>query len=359
MTCQWMAQKALVATLLAAAPAVALAAQPPTVTLVGSVSDSASARPLGGVAILLDGSTFRVTTGSDGSFQLRDLARGPHELLLLKNGYSPRTFDFFLTDLERGVMNVEPLLLSPGQGPTANIAGTVTDSLIEIPIASAEVLVNGDHVAVTDVEGGFWLPSVPLSWGSNLLEFRRLGYEPKQAELWTSTEEGELNMKVELMPVAVRMPEVVVEGERTVYHFGRMGGFIRRSRAGLGHYITRQDIDKSQPLNVTELLRRVPRILLTPTSSGNMVRILRQTSVQGNCAPEIIVDGIRLNVVEGQVMKSKDGEDLYQGREILIDDLVGLDDVDGIEVYTGPSSTPAELSMVGTDCGVILIWTRR
>ena len=331
-----------------------------TVTLLGSVQDSSTGQPLAGVSILIDSSDVPETTDSDGSFRLRNLKRGPHELLLLKDGYPPRTFGFFLTEFEKGEMTVEPLLLSHGSAPTVSIFGTVIDSLIGLPLSSADVLINGLNVAVTDNDGAFWLPSFRLEWGSNLLEFRRIGYTPKQAEVWTSTEDAELDIELELMPIALRMPEVVVEGNRTTYHFGRMRGFIRRSRTGLGHYITREDIEKRQPLIVSELLGHVPGIAVSPTAGGNRVEILRRTTLQGGCKPEIVVDGIRLNIVTGQKMKfgDADGQGFIQGRDIEIDDLVSPDEVEGIEVYTGPATTPAELSMVDTDCGVIVIWTR-
>lgn len=356
---------ALPTTLLAAfltwsAAVTSLAAQQETVTLIGSVQDSSTGQLLAGVSILVDSSDVPVTTDSMGFFRLRNLKRGPHDLLLLKDGYPPRTFGFVLTEFEKGEMTVDPLLLSRDSNPTASVFGTVIDSMLGLPLTAADVVVNGLNVAVTDSDGAFWLPSLQLLWGSNLLEFRKLGYTPKQAEVWTSTEDAELDIEIELMPLALRMPEVVVEGDRTTYHYGRMRGFIRRSRTGLGHYITRQNIVEEQPLVVSDLLRSVPGVAVSPTSGGSVVEILRRTTLAGDCKPTILVDGIRLNDVKAQEMRftDSDGAGIRQGRDLNIDDLVDPVDVEGIEVYTGPATTPAELSMLDAGCGVIVIWTR-
>lgn len=332
----------LVAALMSAATIVNVDAQQGTVTLLGTVLDSITAQPLAGVAVLVDGSTLPQTTSSDGSFRLSDIDRGLHVLVFLKNGYSPRTFRFEITDRHGEDMEVGRVLLSPGPAPSANIIGTVTDSMIGLPLSSADVLVNGEVAAVTDFAGMFWIPSVRLDWGSNIIEVRRIGYAPMQAELWTATEDAELNVQIGLTALAIRMPEVVVEGERTVYHFGRMREFVRRSRSGLGHYITRQDFEEKQPLMVSDLIGRVPGVMVSPTASGSTIRILR-----GGCEPALFIDGVLLNPVRALPLETN------------IDDLVDPGDVEGIEIYKGPATTPVQFNTMFTGCGAIAIWTRR
>jgi Carboxypeptidase regulatory-like domain len=35
-----------------------------------------------------------------------------------------------------------------------------------------------------------------------------------------------------------------------------------------------------------------------------------------------------------------------------------VEEIEGVEVYVGPIETPAEYNLTGSDCGVLLIWTR-
>ncbi len=286
-------QVLLVALLMCSAFRVSLAAQHETVVVRGTVQDSTTRLPAPNVAVLVDGSTLPQTTGSDGSYRLSGIERGAHVLVFLKNGYSPRTFRFEITGRHGEDVDVGRVLLSPGPAPSANIVGTVTDSMIGLPLSSADVLVNGEVAAVTDFAGMFWIPSVRLDWGSNIIEVRRIGYAAMQAELWTATEDAELNVQIGLTALAIRIPEVVVEGERTIYHFGRLREFVRRSRSGLGHYITRQDFEEKQPLMVSDLIGRVPGVMVSPIASGSTIRILRG----GGCEPSLFIDGILLNPV--------------------------------------------------------------
>lgn len=60
----------------------------------------------------------------------------------------------------------------------------------------------------------------------------------------------------------------------------------------------------------------------------------------GGCSPEIFVDGLHL---EGA----------------SVDDVI-VPDLGGVEVYSGPTRIPAQFSTLApTNCGAIVIWTRR
>ena len=141
------------------------------------------------------------------------------------------------------------------------------------------------------------------------------------------------------MPFLV--PEVLVEGERTVYHFSCAREFVRGSRTGLGPHITRQDNEKMRPLMIGDLIGRVPEVTVPPIASGSSIRIIR-----GGCEPASL-DGILVKPVRSLPL------------EINIDDMVGTDDVEGIKVCRGPAATPAQFSTMFTGCGAIPIWTRR
>ena len=91
-------QVLLVGLLMCSAFHVSLTAQHEAVVVRGTVQDSTTLLPAPNVAVLVDGSTLPQTTRSDGSFRLSGIDRGRHVLVFLKNGYSPRTFSFEITD---------------------------------------------------------------------------------------------------------------------------------------------------------------------------------------------------------------------------------------------------------------------
>ncbi len=310
-----------------------------TTSLRGTILDSESRLPVGGVFVLVDGSEYPRTTDDAGVFRVDSLRLGSRALIFMRDGYTPRTLSFVVGEHHEGVIDIGVLLLARGPSPTASITGTVTDSLTGLPVLSARVHVNGVYVAVTDLHGEFWIPSIQLVWGSNLLEYRRIGYTPKHAELWTARDSLDVETEIGLMPLAVLMAEVVVEGERTVYHLGQSRDFVRRSRTGLGYYFTERDIEDRQPYLLTDMLSRVPGVMVSPTSSGNIVQILRR----GACSPLVFLDGTRLTYISASD----------------IDDLVGPEDVSGVEVYKGAATVPFEFGFINDDCGVIAIWTKR
>jgi hypothetical protein len=144
------------------------------------------------------------------------------------------------------------------------------------------------------------------------------------------------------MPFALQLPEVVVEGDRTVYFFGSHGDFLRRARSGLGHFIMREEIQRRQPLVITDMIARVPGVWVGPITTGSPIRIFRG----GGCAPAVFLDGVPLDPIGLLPL------------DMNINDMVNPDDVEGIEVYKGGATIPPEFLMFG-GCGVVAIWTRR
>ena len=72
-----------------------------------------------------------------------------------------------------------------------------------------------------------------------------------------------------------------------------------------------------------------------------------------NCATQIFVDGFLVNRRMVQPNGTQGPED------IRIDDVVSPASVEGIEVYRGLSTVPAEFLNPDAACGVIAIWTKR
>jgi hypothetical protein len=147
-----------------------------------------------------------------------------------------------------------------------------------------------------------------------------------------------INLNWHLLAGVVSLrPVAIVANARP--NSGRLSGFEQRAqRRAFGYFITRDQIDRQRPFNVTDLLRTIPGLQVLPSSRGfgNIVR-----TIEG-CTPAVYLDGVRFPLM---------GES--------IDDIVNPMDLEGVEVYTHAAEVPAEFAGPASDCGVIALWTRR
>jgi len=223
-----------------------------------------------------------------------------------------------------------------GPRGTAQLKGTVR-AVDGSPLNEAQVLVLGlDDGARTTATGAFQLDSLP--GGSHTVEIRAIGFG-RQRQLVNLRPGQAAEIDVRLTRVAVVLPEVTVTAPARTAEFDQR----RTSMAGAGHFMTRDDIARRNPLRTEELFRVVPGFSIEP-SGGFEFRVVstRGTGTSGRCSPEFYVDGVKI-VVDPQ---TGGGLPVTPG------------EIYGIESYSGSASTPAQYQSQG-GCGAILIWTER
>ena len=139
---------------------------------------------------------------------------------------------------------------------------------------------------------------------------------------------------------AVAIDTVRVSAPRIPLH---LRGFEERRERGSGRYFSRAQIDRMQARQVTDILRRVPGFQIQPARSDV------PSAQTGRTATRVC-----------PVLYYINGSPFPVGADQTINSFVDSDAVDGIEVYTGSSSIPAQFnsSMYNSRCGVIVIWTR-
>lgn len=216
---------------------------------------------------------------------------------------------------------------------TGNIVGTVRDN-DGAPVPGAQVTVGTKFSSVTDSAGKFALRGLPV--GETMVTVRRIGF----ALLETSWDLGAytltLDLRVHANPVA--LPAVQVQARAQPFD-SRLAGFYSRMKQKLGYYITRDEIDRSHSLVMTDVLRELPGIqpAVLPRGLGTTVRMAGQA-----CPPLVMIDGFPAAVGNFDL------------------DIINLSTVEGIEVYRHGSSVPADLfGPYGMhNCGVIAIWSR-
>ena len=235
-----------------------------------------------------------------------------------------------------------PVLLVPAlaSGVSAQsagaISGTIRDSL-GAPIPGVEVvIVTTRAVARSDSLGVFRFATVPT--GKRDVYFRRLGFEPKTVNAIVVTGET-YAMAVVLSPFAAEIEGMTVEEVSRRRQL--LSDFFDRSARGFGHFITREQIEKRNPMNMSDMMRMVPGARLIPNRIGGTATLRFARATMGrDCPPQYWVDGVKTYGLN-------------------IDDILPHD-VEGVEIYAGVSTIPPQYNTrEGTTiCGVVLIWTR-
>jgi hypothetical protein len=225
-----------------------------------------------------------------------------------------------------------------------NISGTVAEAETGRQLEGVRVsLVDPSGVAtkhaVSQDDGRFAvLAPHPGPWvvTAELLGFQTITSEPVRvgAGEWVVLE---ITMAAEAIP----LDPIVVTARRSIGSPDIQRFYDRRDRAsrtGIGHFLARTEIEQMSPNRPSDMLRSMSgvRVVRGPAGRGEGLRMA------GGCIPAIYIDGIRINRVR-----------LHDS----IDDFVTVMDIEGIEVYRGPSSQVSQYHDPG-GCGLVLVWTR-
>jgi hypothetical protein len=234
------------------------------------------------------------------------------------------------------------------------IRGAVLDQVSGLPVAAAAVTLVGANErglvqVLTDSAGTFALEADDA--GSFLLKVRALGYRSlatKRVEVGY----GELVVVALMLAVeAVPLDPLVVKARShppNPYLAG--AGFYERRRLGGGAFLTREEIMRNRPDQLSDVIRSLPGIQAAP--SGLPGR--RSWSLNGRqstrCQPTLVLDGLP-TLVGGQVpLRSRDNP---------LDEAVTPRDIEGLEIYLGPAGVPTVFNVTNAACGAIVVWTRR
>lgn len=318
-------------TLVLLAHAAPLGAQDSTATLFGTVLDSASAAPIPGATVYVDRWIIGGWTNELGEFRLAGFPSGPRTLTLRKSGFLPRSFRLTVAGDLVGDLSLGDITLQATVLPPVPFSAVVVDSLTGEPLASALVGINGTAVATSDEQGRFSINSVDQ--GQILMDIRHIGYTPITVEVQVG--DGPTGYLRFALPAApFQLDAIVVEGRHATYYaFGRMRAFAERRRRGVGKTFTRSEIDAVHPFQLSDLMRRVLGARVTPSRLGQ-----NRVSFRGCGSPDIYVDGMLL-------------------RDWALDDVMPIENVGAVEVYSSWASIPAEFLSLDA-CAVIVIWTR-
>lgn len=251
----------------------------------------------------------------------------------MRHRVSPRRPGFLTVSArELLVLALVVLWVHPLHGQSGgSIGGTTIDAQTGMPIVGASITIPVLSRAVVSDEGGHFLHS-PLEAGSYVVQVHAVGYIPS-AKAFDLTTGQSVTHVFQLTTIPPVLPNVVVSG-----HPGSVGrrfeDFDRRRALKRGQFLTRAEIEARNAVNLSDLLQTMRGIR---TECAGFTCIIETSRSTHGCRPAFFVDG-RMSTTFGPTTPVRD--------------------IEGIEVYLGPSEIPAEYLGPDSGCGAIGIWTK-
>ena len=213
---------------------------------------------------------------------------------------------------------------------SGSIAGITIDAQTGMPIVGASITIPTLSRSVNSDDAGHFLQSA-LDAGSYVVQVHAVGYIPSAMAFDIATGQG-VTHTFQLTTVPAVLSNVVVKGNGASVG-RRFEDFDRRRAQGRGQFLTRAQIQSRSAINLSDLLQTMRGI--RTDCVGFTCRVETSRSAHG-CSPAYFVDG-RMSTTFGPTTP--------------------VNDIQGLEVYLGPSETPAEYLGPESGCGVIGIWT--
>lgn len=330
---------------------------------------SESRRPLAGATVTLSAIGYAVRTDSLGEFRLSGTPGGTLSLSIIAGGYRADTATLVLP--RSGVLTREFVLASSNAPPpVANpsdrvLSGRVTNTE-GVPLAYANIRMNGGRTFVSDDSGRFTIP-VTVSGGLTLL-VRRIGFGVAEVKLPGMPDTA---VTVALTAVATALPLTQVTA-RSPFASLDIHGFYRRMadvQRGInrGYFVTPEELELRRPTLTTSAVEQFPNIRVRQSPRS------RQLLANGEFAPEqqrvrggvpsqwnlriengagcpltVYLDRIRVS----PVLRRRSVEDEQ------LNLLVQPSTLAGAEVYPTTLGAPPEFALSPGTCGLVLLWTR-
>lgn len=258
-------------------------------------------------------------------------------------------------------LSAQVLAQSAPPAKPAHFQGQVVDSAGR-PIRAAIVEADDPPKAVVSDDSGYFrfteLPAGPIT-----IRVRHIGFEAIEFQLRLLAD-STVSVGVKLLPAAQMLNAVEVDaGVEASHPQLAQTGFYQRMRAGWGHMVTPEDIDKrrSSATSSSSFLEDIVGVKVThnqvgrstpsrkgggrggnPGGGGGAV-IMGKTAKGADCRMNLLMNGQPVKLSAGETF------DMY----------FNVSELYAIEVYPHATDIPAEYQqLLGNDlCGAVAVWT--
>ncbi|MEP6619873.1 MAG: carboxypeptidase regulatory-like domain-containing protein [bacterium] len=245
----------------------------------------------------------------------------------------------------------------------ASFTGRVTSLAGGVPLVGVEVWVPGlDQRVRSDSSGAFSLDNLPA--GPTLVQVRRLGFAV-QRDTVTLVAGRATSRAYALASQATQLDTVrtIAQGQRYISP-GLRGFESRRMNAATGSFITDSVLRKHENESLASvMMSRVTGITMANGRGGAQYLVSSRKRCAGpaagrgpagrptecnppNCYPTTYVDGVLMFKAGDAVGKPFDATSTR------------VTDYAAIEFYADAATGPVQYNTPGSDCGVLLLWTR-
>lgn len=279
----------------------------------------------------------QVTTGANGWYGVCDVPREGvvHLTVRTPNDSTDRVEVRLVGDA------LNHRLLYLGSASTMRVAGVVTRDGSNRPVADATVSVPNGPSVRTNAKGEFVLDAVPA--GSRTLDVRAMGYYPER--LSVNAIEGAPRVDIGLRSFRSVLDTVKVLANYQRYSLRQE--LAQRQRMGIGRFITEKDIERRQPIVLSDLLWTTPGVFVS-RGMGIQQNVSMRGLFTDRCQPSLFLNGFAMFLADF-------GSAPFSFTDL--DAMVRPDDVLAIEVYAA-GQVPPSLGVGMTGCGAIAVWTR-
>jgi hypothetical protein len=235
----------------------------------------------------------------------------------------------------------------------AHFQGQVVDSAGH-PVRSAIVETDDPPKAVVSDDSGYFrfaeLPAGPIT-----VRVRRIGFEGIEFQLRLPSD-STVSVGVKLIPTAQLLQAVEVDaGAEAAHPQLAQTGFYQRMRAGWGHMITPEEIDKKRASapGASTFLQDIVGIKVAHGQgsrrgtgrggAGGGALVLGKTAKGADCVMNLLMNGEPVKLAAGETF----------------DMFFSVNEVYAVETYAHATEIPAAYQqLLGNDlCGAIVVWT--
>ncbi len=231
------------------------------------------------------------------------------------------------------------------QGQRGVVAGRVREGQGGPPVAEAFIVLEGPERRTVYADGRGRFELLDVAPGTYRVRAEHVAFRTSEGELEVPRGGARVTAEIRLLPNAIALEPVVASVEARSPRLQR-AGFYERQQAGFGSFITRDEIERRNPVGLIPLFNRIPRA----QAVGERI-VFRGSEVFGGlnapagnegptpCFPELYVDGT------------------WWGKDYSLH-FIHPEDVEAIEVYASAAQIPIRYNTSNSACGVILIWLR-
>ena len=219
----------------------------------------------------------------------------------------------------------------------AALTGVVREDSSKRAVQGVEIVIQAiDRRATTDTAGQFVLGG--LTHGEHIVLVRAIGYRPVLLRAYLVTNDT-LVVDLRIVKAVVQLAPLEVTASAVP---PGLDDFEARRLAGFGKFVDWTTLRKSEHRRTSDLFREIQGVRINYDRHGRPYL----AGGRSHCPMQVYLNGI-------VIYKPSTGM-----TPPIIDEW-NPSNLDGIEVYRGPSETPSQYGGTGSNCGTVLLWSRR